>query len=103
MKLLYRGLIYESFDGKNPIHGGIGDNIHPVSKKELAMGIKVEQEHIKNNKTLNQKQKDEVAEDIARDHLSEFPLPDGEGYYTELAKMEKILEKRLKEYKKSSK
>ena len=54
MKLLYRGLIYESFDDKNPIQGGIGDNTHPVSKKELAMCIKVEQEHIKNNKTLSQ-------------------------------------------------
>ena len=96
MKLLYNGFIYESFDNKNPIHGGIGDNTHPISKKELAMGIKVEQEHVKNNKTLSQKQKHKVAEDIARDHLTEFPLPDGEGYYTELAKMEKILEKRLK-------
>jgi hypothetical protein len=51
---------------------------NPVDEKELAMGIKVEAEHSTNKR---------IAEKIARDHLAEFP----KAYYTELAKMEKIL------------
>lgn len=47
--------------------------------EQLAMGIKVEVEHGKSK---------EMAKEIAKDHLSEFP-----NYYTALAKMEKGLEK----------
>jgi hypothetical protein len=43
--------------------------------KELAMGVKIEREHT----TDRQK-----AENVAKDHLSEFP-----DYYTRLKKMEK--------------
>ena len=43
--------------------------------KQLAMGIKVEREHTDN---------DEIAEAIAKDHLSEIP-----DYYTRLLKMER--------------
>ena len=43
-------------------------------QKELAMGIKVEQEHTKN---------DIIAKLIAKDHLVEFP-----DYYSRLEKME---------------
>ena len=42
--------------------------------KQLAMGIKVENEHTDS---------DEIAESIAKDHLSEIP-----DYYTRLRKME---------------
>jgi hypothetical protein len=45
-----------------------------VNKKELAMGIKIEQEHIAD---------DVVAERIALDHLAEMP-----DYYTKLSEME---------------
>lgn len=51
----------------------------PVSdlKKELEMGIKVEREHTDS---------DEMAREIAMDHLAEKGQAD---YYTKLAKMEK--------------
>jgi hypothetical protein len=52
--------------------------------KELAMGIKIEMEH------TNDK---DIAERIAKDHLSEFG---GKYYYTELKKLEKQLEDRVK-------
>ena len=48
-------------------------------QKELAMGIKVEHEHTKN---------DIIAKLIAKDHLSE---PGCENYYSALEKMEKQL------------
>ena len=51
-------------------------------KKELEMGIKVEKEHTPDAKK---------AQEIAMDHLTEFP-----DYYTRLAKMEKSGEKSLK-------
>jgi hypothetical protein len=43
-------------------------------EKELAIGVKVEQEHTKDL---------DLANEIARDHLNEFP-----DYYTRLKKME---------------
>jgi len=52
--------------------------------KELAMGIKVEMEHTNDR---------DIAERIAKDHLSEFG---GKYYYTELKKLEKQLEDRVK-------
>lgn len=67
---------------KEYIKGGMarGKPDSRYNKKQLAMGRKVEMEHTKNPK---------IANEIAKDHLEEFP-----NYYTELAKMEKGLEKK---------
>lgn len=54
-------------------HNKISDS--KFDKKELRIGIKIEMEHTDD---------EEVAKDIAKDHLSEIP-----NYYTRLAKMEK--------------
>lgn len=55
-----------------------------VDPKQLAMGIKVEQEHIDAKGPCAPM----IAKRIALDHLAEFPT-----YYTALAKMEKELSK----------
>lgn len=59
------------------VPGGLGDNASPsdFSKKQLAKGRKVELEHTDNPA---------LAQEIAKDHLTEDPR-----YYTHLAKMEK--------------
>lgn len=56
---------------------GKHNNIHDsaFNKRQLEMGIKVEQEHTDSKK---------IAKQIAKDHLSEIP-----DYYTRLNKMEK--------------
>jgi hypothetical protein len=74
------------------LRGGIGDKLRPsmVNQEELNMGIKMEQEHIKNNQDISQKVKDQIAEDIALDHLAEIP-----DYYTRLKKMEEEAKKEL--------
>lgn len=70
--------------------GGVGDKLkeRDVDPKQLAIGIKVEQEHVGKNKSMSKEQKDQIAKDIALDHLKEH-----DGYYTALQKMEKKLEK----------
>jgi hypothetical protein len=63
------------------LKGGLGDN-RPDSDfpaKELKKGIKVEMEHTNDP---------EVAKEVTKDHLTEFP----KGYYEELDKMEKKLQ-----------
>ena len=83
-------IIFEKY--KDRITGGKSDgktcediaNKHGVSldsvKKQMKMGKKVEMEHT--NST-------DMAEEISRDHLWEFP-----NYYAELDKMETKLKKR---------
>lgn len=84
-KILYKGLIYEE---SNPIVGGVGDNTNPSNTDELKKGIKVEKEHTGDSK---------IAEDIAKDHLAEFPIKEkGKGYYSELEKMEDKLKTLVK-------
>jgi len=63
------------------VPGGLADSKKDTDfdQKELDMGNKVELEHTKDK---------ELANDISKDHLVEFP-----NYYTELKKMEKKLEK----------
>jgi len=65
--------------------------------KELAAGIKVEQEHLEGS-SLPQKVLDIIAEKIAKDHLAEI-----KDYYTRLGKMEdkapKVDEKKEEEKK----
>lgn len=64
---------------KEYIKGGLADGIPSkyFNRKQLLKGIKVEMEHTKNRK---------IAEEIAKDHLSENNF-----YYTELEKIEKKL------------
>ena len=71
----------------NKIKGGKADKKKPsdFDPKELKMGIEIEQEHTTDKK---------LAEEIAMDHLTEFP-----NYYTELKKMEKKLESGITEAK----
>lgn len=59
---------------KEFLHGGKGDKIPRVSfdKTQLAIGKRIEREHTKNSK---------IAEEIARDHLTEDP-----NYYKKLEK-----------------
>jgi hypothetical protein len=67
---------------RDRLKGGLADKV-PYSKfdkKELARGTKVEMEHTKDKK---------IAKEIASDHIYEHP-----SYYSELAKMEKKLERR---------
>ena len=66
---------------KHKLHGGIGDNTRPedVDPEELEMGIDVEHEHTTD---------DDIAEEIALDHLTEDPE-----YYTHLKEMEKKYKK----------
>jgi hypothetical protein len=90
MKIVYKGNIYEHFNYKNPIPGGIGDNLKKYNKKQLELGIKVEKEHIGKNKAMTAKEKRAVESDIAKDHLEEIP-----DYYTRLIKMEKDARKEL--------
>ena len=58
------------------LHGGVGDNTRPedVDPEELEMGVDVEHEHTDD---------DDIAEEIALDHLTEDPE-----YYTHLKEME---------------
>lgn len=67
---------------KDFIKGGLAKNLpyKMFNNNELKKGIKVELEHTPN---VN------IAREIAKDHLVEFPK-----YYTELAKMEKRLKKK---------
>ena len=72
---------------KERIPGGRAEGV-PVSdfnKKDLETGINIEKEHTSDPET---------AEEISKDHLSEF-----KNYYTELKKMENLL-KENKELKK---
>jgi hypothetical protein len=66
------------------IPGGLADKAHKkpsdFDPKQIAMGVKVEQEHTPDPKK---------AKEIAMDHLTEFPK-----YYTALDKMEKDLKKK---------
>ena len=66
---------------KEYIKGGLGDGKKnsDFSKRQMKMGAKVEMEHTTNPK---------IAQEISRDHLSEFA-----NYYTELAKAEKRMKK----------
>lgn len=66
---------------KEYIKGGMarGQPNSKYNKTQLRMGRKVELEHTGNPK---------IANEIAKDHLEEFP-----NYYTGLAKLEKKLEK----------
>lgn len=72
---------------ENPIPGGLGDNLleENVILEELERGIEVESEHVENNPELAEDQEDEVAADIAYDHLEEIP-----NYYTWLDWMEEV-------------
>ncbi len=76
--------------GRLGLKGGVGDKLQPedVDKKQLEMGIKVEQEHVKHSKSLSKKEKDDLARDIAMDHLAEIS-----DYYTRLKKMEEEAKK----------
>ena len=67
---------------KKGIPGGIADKKKPsdFNKKQLDRGGKVEMEHTRYK---------DLAKDIAKDHLEEFP-----NYYTELDKMENKLEEK---------
>ena len=67
---------------QDKVPGGLADNKKPsdFDPKELAKGIKVEMEHTEDPA---------LAQEIAMDHLTEFP-----DYYTALLKMEKGLEKK---------
>lgn len=68
--------------GKDIVPGGKADK-KPDSafpRKALAQGVKVEREHTSSPA---------LAREIAKDHMTEFP-----GYYPELKKMEKRLEKK---------
>ena len=103
-KIIFNGCLYEEFDYKNPIHGGLGDNKNSPTKSELKMGINVEKEHIGKNKELSEKQIDAVSRDIAEDHLAEFPIKTkGKGYYSELEKMEDKLKDQLSNEKRQQK
>lgn len=66
---------------EDQIKGGKADKKKPsdVDPEQLKMGIKIEHEHTNDKK---------LAEEIAMDHLTEFP-----NYYTELKKMETKMEK----------
>lgn len=70
---------------EDQIKGGKADKKKPsdFDPEELKMGIEIEQEHTNDKK---------LAQEIATDHLTEFP-----NYYTELKNMEKKLEKNLNE------
>ena len=72
---------------EDKVKGGKADNkkASDFDPKELKMGIEIEQEHTNDKK---------LAEEIAMDHLTEFP-----NYYTELKKMEKKLESGITEAK----
>jgi len=60
-------------------------NKHGVDVKQiedqLEIGLKIEQEHVKNNS--DKSFRDKIARQISMDHLEEFP-----DYYTQLEKME---------------
>jgi hypothetical protein len=60
---------------KESLTGGKADNIPRVcfDKRQLAIGKRIEREHTKNSK---------IAEEIARDHLTEDP-----NYYKKLKKV----------------
>lgn len=66
---------------EDQIKGGKADKKKPsdVDPEQLKMGIKIEHEHTNDKK---------LAQEIAMDHLTEFP-----NYYTELKKMETKMEK----------
>ena len=72
---MFRRVISEM---KQILRGGRGDKLNPkdVDPRQLAMGIKVEKEHAKNNPRL--------AREIAMDHLAEIP-----DYYSRLKRMER--------------
>jgi hypothetical protein len=81
----------------NPIKGGIGDKLDykDVDQNELAEGINIEQEHVKNSDDDEDKKRVKAA-DIAMDHLEE-----DEKYYTHLDEMErKAKEEKKNETKK---
>jgi hypothetical protein len=81
------GIVKEDFEavsaGKVLRGLHVGHENDKFDENELAMGIKVEQEHMLNAKDLSQEEKDNVARLIAMDHLVELPR-----YYTRLKKME---------------
>lgn len=77
--------VEEKSSRPNPIEGGIGDKLdyEDVDQNELAEGINVEQEHVKNSDDDEDKKKVKAA-DIAMDHLEE-----DDKYYTHLTEMER--------------
>jgi len=68
--------LYAMTRKSNKLVGGRGDLLEPsdVDEEELEMGIEVEHEHTDD---------DDIAEEIALDHLAEDPK-----YYTKLRRME---------------
>ncbi len=86
---------------KEQIPGGEAQGKSPedYDPDELKHGIEIEQEHVK-GADLPQKKKDEIATEIAMDHLEEsqdFADQNGGKYYQELEKAEKNIKKTLKE------
>jgi hypothetical protein len=74
---------------KDKIPGGFADKTkQKFDPKQLAKGVKVEMEHTDDK---------ELAREIARDHLTEFP-----NYYDALDEMEEKLKKEKKKKKKLS-
>jgi len=73
------------FKKAKSVPGGLADDKKDTDfdQKELEMGRKVELEHTDDK---------DLANDISKDHLVEFP-----NYYTELDKMEKKLKKKLED------
>ena len=74
-------------------------------KTQLSKGISVEQEHVEKSK-LPKKIKDEVAQEIAKDHLEESKDKKGRKggkYYDKLELLEKEIKKEIGETKKESK
>ena len=73
-------ILYEQL--KNKIPGGLADKKDPSNydPEQLRRGIEVELEHTDDR---------EIAQEIAMDHLEEFPT-----YYTALDNMEKGLKKK---------
>jgi hypothetical protein len=77
----------DSIMSKNPLVGGVGDNLKSVDPNEMALGIETEKEHIGKNRRLSTEQKTSIQADIAKDHLAEIP-----DYYTRLKAMERDAE-----------
>jgi hypothetical protein len=85
-KPIYPWNIKNKSDRPNPIKGGIGDSLkkRDVDTNQLIAGTNVELEHIGNNENKTEKEKREISQDIAMDHLAE-----DKEYYTKLAEMER--------------
>lgn len=76
-----------------------GKNNGRYDQGQISKGRKIEQEHVESNPNLTQKEKNDIAEKISRDHLEESEdFVDGKGgkYYNLLDEMEKKIKNRLK-------